>query len=217
MTTSCRPGQPNYSPETAISLECGDFDINTDHFAINFIPACFEVNDVAYWFTFTGTDSLFRLSDTLPDGFTAVIINEDCEELHVFEPDTLPFQTETDKTYFLVIRHDLTDTLPSFVLGVDYGCIIDNTTDIHTGENTLSAVPNPFMDKVRITCQSKQLSEARLALYDSRGRLLVTESWQLEAGHNERLIEEWSALPSGVYTFRLLDRSSVAEIRLVKL
>lgn len=217
MSTACRPGQPNYSMETAIHLECGDFDVNTDNFAINFIPECFKSSDVTYWYSFVGSDSLFRLSDTLPDGFTATIVNADCELLHVFEPDTLPFQTEADKTYFLVVRHALTDTLASFVLGVDFGCKTNNSNDILTGKYRLSVIPNPFMDKVRIICQAKQPKEANLHLYDSRGRLVFTDTWQLEAGHNERMMEEWSALPSGVYTLRVLDRSSVAEIRLVKL
>jgi hypothetical protein len=216
MHVSCGTGPLNYSPETAIPLKCDSYTIETENSGFNVIQKYFADSLATYWYSFAGNDSIFSLRQALPDGFTGSIIDENCQIIHTLTPQSLFFQTEKDKRYFLVISHDLKDELPSFTFEINYNCIIDNTEDINHKETLWFAYPNPFTQNVEIVYYSNKEADVVISLFDAEGREIISSLRSVRSGQNTILFDQWSSFPSGVYTLRLMD-GNVRKIRLVKL
>jgi hypothetical protein len=69
---------------TALALECGETEVKPQSGIINLLPDCYDNTFTTFWYTFTGNDSILTITDTFPEGITATIVNQNCEEIFQF-------------------------------------------------------------------------------------------------------------------------------------
>ena len=72
-----------------------------------------------------------------------------------------------------------------------------------TGPETAVAYPNPFVSRATIAFETARAAEARLTVYDALGRsVAVLSDGFLRAGSHE-VVFDATALPAGLYVWRL--------------
>jgi hypothetical protein len=217
MSLVCSPGQNNYSMSKAKALECGETEVEPQSGIINLLPDCYDNTFTTFWYTFTGNDSILTITDTFPEGITATIVNQNCEEIFGFTNDDLSFLTQKDSIYFLVLRYLSTDSQESFSFGVDYNCIIDQTDNVTSDLFTFKVMPNPFSDKVVLELFSPESVISEIKLTDSKGQNIWSVNQQINAGKQWFPLTEWQQISSGVYLLTLTTAKTSTTIRLVKL
>ncbi len=217
MEDFCEEGYENYSMATALALECGETEVKPESGIINLLPDCYDNTFTTFWYTFTGNDSILTITDTFPEGITATIVNQNCEEIFQFTNDDLSFLTQKDSVYFLVLRYLSTDSQESFSFGVDYNCIIDHTENFKSDRFTFKVMPNPFSDKVILELFSLDSGLSEIKLTDSKGQNIWSVKQQINRGKQWLPLTEWQQIPSGVYLLNLTMAKTSSTIRLVKL
>jgi hypothetical protein len=184
---------------------------------LNLLPDCYDNTFTTFWYTFTGNDSILTITDTFPEGITATIVNQNCEDIFQFTNDDLNFLTQKDSVYFMVLRYLSTDSQESFSFGVDYNCIIDQTENFKSDKFTFKVMPNPFSDKVIVEIFSPDSGLSEIKLTDSKGQNIWSVKQQINPGKQWLPLTEWQQIPSGVYLLTLTTAKTFATIRLVKL
>jgi hypothetical protein len=216
MALTCTEGPQNYIKEKAILVECDDYILDLGNPYFNPLQECFSPDLVTYWYTFTGSDSLFSLTSEIIPDVTFTILGQDCTPVTTFPVGGGSFTTEKDKVYFLVISHPLKDTLESVEFTIDYGCIIDGTENIEDGDVSVRISPNPFTENFSVFIESNQANEAILTIHDIRGQLIDSKIYKIGSGWNQISNTQYSVLPPGVY-FLTVKNFGLARFRLVKI
>ena len=203
MEIGCEEGPFNYNQASAIELACDTFDLVVEEPYLNFVPECYDADYITYWYHFEGNDSLFTVTDSFPAGFTAFVVDANCNEILALTADSLSLLTEAGQDYFLVVRHLASDTVASFTFGINYRCIIIGSKDVDKNKDGLTASPNPFADVVTIEVESAVSEDAVLEMYDSQGKSILTKNWRLQPGRNVMTLHDWVHVPAGIYVVSL--------------
>ncbi|MBK8855041.1 MAG: T9SS type A sorting domain-containing protein [Saprospiraceae bacterium] len=214
---SCAESPENFIKEKAILIECDDYSLDLSTPFFNPLAECFDPETVTYWYTFTGSDSLFSIDTEILPGISYTILNQDCDPVVTFPSGGGLFETEKDKLYYLVISHSLQDTFGRIEFSVDYECIIDNTDEVEKNDFVVRFAPNPFMGVTILTIKTLMAEEAEVVFRDNRGTKISTRIHSLEKGTNNITLSEWDNIPSGVYHVTVQTDSHIQTLRLVKM
>jgi hypothetical protein len=95
-----------------------------------------------------------------------------------------------------------------------YSGIITIRTDVKGLQ--ISVTPNPFIDHVTITIQSRTEETATIRVYNNDGKLVWRKVTYVTAGTNVQYYNDLPSLPRGIYIIKVDNGSSTAEFKMVK-
>jgi hypothetical protein len=220
-------GVGNYVPVTVYeTYHFLDFDLQVEHVSADSMSFYLSTtNNDVYPFTYPSYTNWTRLQinnimQYYPNnGWVTIAPGQSRFQRLVYNP-TPPIP---DGTYQISLALQDYDSLPAYnvpgTLSVTIGpsAVIDEVVP----ELFLSAYPNPFADKVKLSLKSETAGRAAVSIYNTRGQLVRYEEIGIHAGENTYTWDGNDSLmrtaPRGMYIFKISSASSSKTIKSLKL
>ena len=133
----------------------------------------------------------------------------------VLRPFSVSLSQYAGQTIYIAFLHDADD---DNLIALDDILITETTTGINevSTKPDFSVYPNPANDKLTLSYELKQTSPVQIAVYDSKGSLVMNQNRGMQIAGSQKLTIDLNSLAAGTYSLSVTGKDLTVTQQFVK-